>query len=835
MTVPSTTRRAGPFTGTGALVSYPFTFKVFAKQDLAVTIADSNGLETDLVLDSTFTVTLNVDQEATPGGTVNYAVGGVATALPSGYTLVVTGDGLEFEQTADLPQGGNFSPVVIENALDRIVMLLQRLWDGVRRSMRLPDTASDNVSTVLPVPTANNFIGWDSNATALRNVDPNTLATVVAFAAWQSQAFSGDGVTTQFTLSSDPGNVNNLDVIVGAVPQRNNVDFTLSGTTLTFGVAPANGLSIFCRWGQALPEGTSTLQTRLLDTANAANGDAMLGIKRTDIAGVATNLHLWMNAQVFNVKSDGGVVGDGSTDDTAAIQDVADKIAAFQNLQITAQKITKSVMYFPDGNYKVSDSIKVRGFIAIMGTGTSYTGGSVMHQTAATKNIFEFYGSTNDNRSLGVTVEGMNFEFDNSLPSDNDAFALYFPYINDIGGSVLASNSHYIRRNRCNGWHPSGKFLKMEGSNDVEISGNIVDVCSGRAIELGIAGTAAAQCSDVRIFGNGFYYCQTGIALRNVVGVTISGGNSFFVQFASDWTAIDMTAGGGTIVPGRIEGVTITGNEFSQCFNTYKLDGSCKNINIGKNSIVNQLDGYPMIVTGATDTQLINWTDDVIKVASSYTRSAVLESANCLLKNSTIEGLQIDANGVNALTGIGLERSGPTSCFGSGMTLRNNKIFGNTLKAPQICAQLMPCTAEGLVVESVQVLPTTYPTSQPVYNMNTLSLLDSVNYVIDYDVLIDKTGSNISMRTGRVQVSTLRIRNGGNPISDVTSISSVADDYNGSGGTSLPTVTFAVGTASPTVVAVTVSASGIAAPVEVTVRCRAHSFRATGNPQIKSA
>lgn len=263
MTVPSTTRRAGPFTGTGALVAYPFTFKVFAKQDLAVTIADSNGLETDLVLDSSFTATLNVDQEATPGGTVNYAVGGVATALPSGYDLVVTGDGLEFEQTADLPQGGNFSPVVIENALDRIVMLLQRLWDGVRRSMRLPDTASDSVSTVLPAPTANNFIGWDSNATALRNVDPNTLATVVAFAAWQSQAFSGDGVTTQFTLSSDPGNVNNLDVVVGAVPQRNNVDFTLSGTTLTFDVAPAVGLSVFCRWGQALPEGTSTLQARL--------------------------------------------------------------------------------------------------------------------------------------------------------------------------------------------------------------------------------------------------------------------------------------------------------------------------------------------------------------------------------------------------------------------------------------------------------------------------------------------------------------------------------------------------------------------------------------------
>ena len=38
MTVPATTRRAGPFNGNGVTTAYPFTFKVFEKADVAVTL-----------------------------------------------------------------------------------------------------------------------------------------------------------------------------------------------------------------------------------------------------------------------------------------------------------------------------------------------------------------------------------------------------------------------------------------------------------------------------------------------------------------------------------------------------------------------------------------------------------------------------------------------------------------------------------------------------------------------------------------------------------------------------------------------------------------------------
>lgn len=63
MTVPSTARRAGPYTGNGSTTTFSFTFKTFAAGDLLVTRMDALGLETTLVLNSDYSVSLNVDQD----------------------------------------------------------------------------------------------------------------------------------------------------------------------------------------------------------------------------------------------------------------------------------------------------------------------------------------------------------------------------------------------------------------------------------------------------------------------------------------------------------------------------------------------------------------------------------------------------------------------------------------------------------------------------------------------------------------------------------------------------------------------------------------------------
>ena len=58
--------------------------------------------------------------------------------------------------------------------------------------------------------------------------------------SFSTNIFSGDGSDTTFTLSAAPSNENNLLVFVDGVFQAHNV-YSVSGTTLTFATAPANG------------------------------------------------------------------------------------------------------------------------------------------------------------------------------------------------------------------------------------------------------------------------------------------------------------------------------------------------------------------------------------------------------------------------------------------------------------------------------------------------------------------------------------------------------------------------------------------------------------------
>ena len=71
-----------------------------------------------------------------------------------------------------------------------------------------------------------------------------------------SQEFTANGSTTAFTLSTDPGSKNAIQVFIDGVPQRAS-NYTVVGTTLTLGGTPVNGQLIEVRgYGVALPVGT---------------------------------------------------------------------------------------------------------------------------------------------------------------------------------------------------------------------------------------------------------------------------------------------------------------------------------------------------------------------------------------------------------------------------------------------------------------------------------------------------------------------------------------------------------------------------------------------------
>lgn len=290
MTVSSTTRRAGPYPGNGVATSFPFSFKVYAKYDISVVFANSLGVESTLVLDSDYSVTLNANQDTTPGGTITYPITG--SPMLSTQALAIVG-GLDYAQTTALPNGGAYNASIVERALDRIVILTQQLRETVNRGVQLAFTTAANVSSRLPAPRGGSVLGWAADGLSLTNFDAAGLGVSVSYAAWQTQTFNGTGSQTAFVLTNDAGVASNCDVVVGGVAQTPDINFSYDSLTKTItfltGAPPAGTNNVVVRYGQALPQGTvaSTSITDSTATGRAVLTAASQAAARTAVGAAA--------------------------------------------------------------------------------------------------------------------------------------------------------------------------------------------------------------------------------------------------------------------------------------------------------------------------------------------------------------------------------------------------------------------------------------------------------------------------------------------------------------------------------------------------------------------
>lgn len=251
MTISSTVRKAGPFPGTGLVTTYPFAFKVFQASEVLVQQIDTVGNITTLALTSAYTVALNSDQNGNPGGNVV-----LNSALAAGYTLVI-GSQVQQLQSTLITNNGGFYPAVITDALDRLTILVQQQQQTLNSSLQLP-FAVTGVSTTLPAPSSLKIIGWNATANALQNIDPASLGTTIQATTWKTDVFTGTGAQTAFTLSNNPGSTFAVICAIGGVAQIPGVDFSVTGTTLTFTSAPPNGAKVMLQYGQAVGSGSIT-------------------------------------------------------------------------------------------------------------------------------------------------------------------------------------------------------------------------------------------------------------------------------------------------------------------------------------------------------------------------------------------------------------------------------------------------------------------------------------------------------------------------------------------------------------------------------------------------
>ncbi|MDO4775822.1 MAG: hypothetical protein Q4A06_00050 [Cardiobacteriaceae bacterium] len=296
MTISTSVRRAGPFTGTGQAVDYPFSFKVFSPSDVRPYQADADGNERRLQYNTDYSVTLNANQETHPGGVVR-----LTAALARGNRLTIISEMPIAQPTVFTNQGG-FYPRTLNDSLDRLTIYVQQLEEMVRRSVNT-GVNSDGVPAI-PRPSPGRFLRWNQqgklaniNLVDLMSNDANGEDSKIAtIAALKKVSAAADAAkrTLEGSIRSVNTEVDNLERSLadlrrlvqttgGTVPdafvrrletaERNATSATRAASEAKQAATEARGVA-----GRALPTAGGTL-TGLLQLDYHEQGSGWMGIR----------------------------------------------------------------------------------------------------------------------------------------------------------------------------------------------------------------------------------------------------------------------------------------------------------------------------------------------------------------------------------------------------------------------------------------------------------------------------------------------------------------------------------------------------------------------------
>jgi hypothetical protein len=314
--------------------------------------------------------------------------------------------------------------------------------------------------------------------------------------------FSGNDVTTAFTLPSTPGAEENTLVFVGGVYQQKDT-YSISGTTLTFSEAPVAGTdNIEVQIGPAV-------QMSLDSAAGVSYLPAGSGAVTTT---VAEKLREHVSVRDF------GAVGDGVADDTAAIQ-----------AALNAAIASKRVLHFPGGVY-LTETLSLGGDVGMTG-----------FATLKLKNATNDHLLDNDSGG-GISVDIRDMTFDGNY-ANQTAWAAMLNFAEVDAVSFIGCTVRNIY----------GAGFEVSGLNDRVIIQNCLfegnrdhsGVLNENPVFVSIRGTPTTDAQIVTITDNVFIGEVPAVANHGAGGIIITNNT------------------GGTNVLGPK--CTITGNTFYTC------------------------------------------------------------------------------------------------------------------------------------------------------------------------------------------------------------------------------------------------------------------------------
>lgn len=517
MSVEYIKRLAGPFIGDGSGQKvFTFGFLIFDEGDVSVSVADEeNALPRTLTRGEDFSVQMNEDQAAAPGGTITLLSDGLA----KGAVLAI-GSSVPYTQTLTLTNYTRFPPERITKELDRIVVQIQQIKSATDRSVKTEET---DTMTWQELRNALFSVKDQSEESAQRAADSEASATNSA-ATSKSYADMVMGFKDAIIAAKD--NEDALRAIYA------NIDAILAAPDLTEEDRQACEeikQNIF-QYSWDIPHVVETLrdvENYPYDGMFAVKGFGNPGQHGEDIsnrvvrAEGSTELRTLVDrfADVVNVR-DFGAKGDGVTDDTDAIQMAAD------------EAVGKS-LYIPSGRYLLSSSsVRLPSNIHVFGDGAgscliqpnyySYTG-TWDRAEAVDWNVFQLQPGTENVIIEKLSLRGPFASSDYSAnPVQN------FPYSNGI----LCRGRDFQDR----------KGLEAEGeSRNIRIDKVSIEGFAEDAIQLDNVTDGWVTNCDIKRCGRG--------------GVRVYGGVRIYVAFNS----ISYLSPGDKLNNGnRMYGVTFT-------------------------------------------------------------------------------------------------------------------------------------------------------------------------------------------------------------------------------------------------------------------------------------
>ena len=229
---------------------------------------------------------------------------------------------------------------------------------------------------------------------------------------YATQNYTGNGSTVTYAMGYNPAIKSNVDVYIDGVYQNQDA-FGISGTDLIFTAAPPLNSAIEIKVPVNITSLTNTDSSQLVYTQGGVG---------------ASSRTVQSRLQDFVSVKDFGAVGDGVTDDTAAIQAAIDAV-------------TEANILFPAGTYKVTSSITLKPRIRLYGKGSVISVASGVDAFVRSTDGFPGMVVIEDMRFVGTSDTGRAIYITNNTPFViiKDCYFQDFDTAIEISGSYCST------------------------------------------------------------------------------------------------------------------------------------------------------------------------------------------------------------------------------------------------------------------------------------------------------------------------------------------------------------------------------------------------------------